>query len=315
MGTLFTSEACLRHDPRGYPERPARLEAVWEGAEAAGWTRRDVGEGRASVRAIEAVHSAEYVERFARAVERGDGLLDSADNPLTPGTLEAALAAAECAVAAAGWVAEEDHRQAFAAVRPPGHHAERGVAMGFCYFANIALAADELIRVHGLSRVAIFDFDVHHGNGTQHLFEARSDVFFASIHQYPFYPGTGAAGERGRGGGEGATLNGPLPAGTDDAAARAAVEEQILPALRRAAPQVLLVSAGFDGGRRDPIGGWRLDDDTFGWLGEQLGALAVELCAGRVVTFLEGGYSLDGLRLGTEAYLRGIDAACSRPPV
>lgn len=315
MGRVFTSEQCLLHDPPGFPERPARLAAVLEGAAAAGWERWEVPGGRQSAGAIAALHSPDYLERFRRAIERGDGLLDSPDNPLTEGTLAAAHAAAECAVTAADWIMAGDDRQAFVAVRPPGHHAERDLAMGFCYFANVALAAHHLIRHYGLSRVAVFDFDVHHGNGTQHLFEDRADVFFASIHQYPFYPGSGAATERGRGAGEGSTLNVPLPAGADDAAVRQAVEERVLPALRRLAPQILLVSAGFDGGRRDPIGGWRLEDETFGWLGERLGALAASHCAGRLLAVLEGGYSLDGLRLGTEAYLQGVDAGVGNLPV
>jgi acetoin utilization deacetylase AcuC-like enzyme len=308
MGRVFTSEQCLSHDPPGFPERPARLTAALEGAAAAGWGRWEVHGQRMSARSIAAVHAPEYLERFVRAVERGDGLLDSADNPLSSGTLEAARAAAECAVSAAEWMASERDGQAFVAVRPPGHHAERDMAMGFCFFANLALAADHLVREHGISRVAVFDFDIHHGNGTQHLFEERGDVFFASIHQYPFYPGTGAAGERGRGAGQGATLNVPLSAGADDDAVRRAVDESVLPALRDFAPQVLLVSAGFDGGRRDPIGGWRLEDETFGWLGERLAELAATQCDGRLLTVLEGGYSLEGLRLGTEAYLRGVDA-------
>ena len=141
----------------------------------------------------------EYVERFHRAVERGDGLLDSADNPLSPGTWAAAIAAVETTLAACDWAMAVGRRAAFAAVRPPGHHAEHALAMGFCYFNNAAIAAERLRRLHGASKVAVVDFDVHHGNGTQHIFESRGDVLYVSTHQYPFYPGTGAAGGARRG--------------------------------------------------------------------------------------------------------------------
>jgi len=179
--------------------------------------------------------------------------------------------------------------------------------MGFCFFGNIALAADYLVREQDCARVAIFDFDVHHGNGTQHLLEERGDVFFASVHQAPFYPGTGEASERGFGGGDGATLNVPLPAGTDDSRFREAVETRILPALADFAPEVLLVSAGFDGWIHDPIGGWRLTVESFTWLGGALSALARQHCDGRMMTLLEGGYSLEGLESQTAAYLSASD--------
>ncbi|MCZ6508773.1 MAG: histone deacetylase [Acidobacteria bacterium] len=315
MGRVFTSERCQQHAPPGFPERPARLEAVLEGARAAGWESCEVGSHGQSAEAVQTLHAGSYVARFERAMERGDGLLDSADNPLSPGTWTAAWAAVDCSLAAADWVAGGPGRQSFAAVRPPGHHAESGLAMGFCFFGNVALAADHLIRVHGCQRVAVFDFDVHHGNGTQQLLEERGDVFFASVHQYPFYPGTGAAEERGCGSGEGMTLNVPLPAGTDDEALRAALETTVLPDLRAFAPEIILVSAGFDGWVDDPIGGWRLTEAVFTWLGAELGRFAAEICEGRILTLLEGGYSLDGLRRLTESYLRAVAAEAGAPSV
>ena len=177
--------------------------------------------------------------------------------------------------------------------------------MGFCYFANVAVMAEHLRHREGLERVAIFDFDVHHGNGTQHLFEERGDVLFASTHQWPFYPGTGAASERGRGAGEGATVNVPLPAGTGDEEYFAAVEELVYPALRDFRPQALLISAGFDAWRRDPLGGMNLSLEAFRRLGRDLTALAAELCDGRMASIFEGGYDVESLGALVSAYLEG----------
>jgi acetoin utilization deacetylase AcuC-like enzyme len=306
---VFTDPRCLLHDPVDFPERKERLERVLEHVRATGAEVRTGGAHPGALAALGAIHDARYVERFRRAVERGDGLIDSADNPLTPHTWEAALGAVEAALHAADWVMGGGGRRAFAAVRPPGHHAERAMAMGFCYFNNVAIAAQHLRDRHGVERAAIFDFDVHHGNGTQHLFEERAEVFFASTHQYPFYPGTGAAGERGRGAGEGFTLNVPLPAGTDDAAYSRAFETQVLPALRAFAPQVLLVSAGFDAWRDDPLGGLRLSEASYESLGRELGLLADELCAGRVLAVLEGGYDLAALPKLVHGFLVALGAA------
>jgi acetoin utilization deacetylase AcuC-like enzyme len=205
-------------------------------------------------------------------------------------------------------VAAGGGRTAFAAVRPPGHHAEAATAMGFCFFNNVAVAAEHLRRRHGVERVAIFDFDVHHGNGTQHLFETRADVFYASTHQYPFYPGTGAANETGLGPGLGATLNVPLPAGTGDDGYAEAIAERVLPALRRFAPDVLLLSAGFDAWRGDPLGGMAVSEDGFARWGHELRRLAAEVCGGRVLAVLEGGYDLANLGRLAVAHLLGLAA-------
>jgi acetoin utilization deacetylase AcuC-like enzyme len=253
------------------------------------------------------VHDERYVELFRRAVERGDGLLGSSDNPLSSGTWEAALAAVEATLGAAEWVAGGRNRHAFAAVRPPGHHAERNLAMGFCYFNNIAVAGEFLRRRHGMERLAIFDFDVHHGNGTQQIFEERFDVLYVSVHQWPFYPGTGAAGERGRGAGVGATLNIPLPGGRSDDGYRQVLETQVVPAIADFGPRCLLVSAGFDAWRADPVGGMRVSERGFAEWGELLRALADECCDGRLLSVLEGGYDIGSLPALVDSYLRGRD--------
>jgi acetoin utilization deacetylase AcuC-like enzyme len=308
MIQIFTDPGCLAHrTPRGYPERPERLSGIVEHLRGRGWPFAGALPASGGHReAVVAVHDAEYVDRLERAVERGDSLIDSADNPLSPGTWEAAWAAVGATLAGADWVAAGEGRAAFAAVRPPGHHAERATAMGFCFFNNVAVAAEHLRRRHGASRVAIFDFDVHHGNGTQHLFEERGDVFYASTHQSPFYPGTGAANETGRGPGAGATLNVPLPAGTGDGLYEEVITGRILPALRRFAPDVLLLSAGFDAWRGDPVGGMRVSEEGFRRWGELLRGLAAEVCGGRVLAVLEGGYDLASLPRLVESHLEGL---------
>ncbi len=313
MLRVFTASRCLEHrSPLGYPERPERLAGVLERLRAGDWTlARQAAEASGpkpeARAAVEALHDPAYVARLEAAVRRGDGLIDSADNPLSPGTWPSAWAAVECALAAADWAAAGERRAAFAAVRPPGHHAERATAMGFCYFNNAAVAAEHLLRRHGLERVAIVDFDVHHGNGTQHLFEERGDVLYVSLHQYPFYPGTGAAAETGIGAGRGATLNLPLPAGSGDDAYSQAFDRQVVPALKRFAPQLLLISAGFDAWRADPLGGMRVTAAGFEHWGQRLGAVAAEVCAGRSLSLLEGGYDLRRLGELVERYLTGLE--------
>jgi acetoin utilization deacetylase AcuC-like enzyme len=308
MIRVFTGSACLDHRaPPGYPEKPERLAGILGRLRERGWPVVEEGADPATARqAVLALHEEGYVARFERAVARGDSLIDSADNPLSAGTSAAAWAAVAATLAAADWVAAGAGRTALSAVRPPGHHAERSLAMGFCFFNNVAVAAEHLRRRHGAARVAIFDFDVHHGNGTQHVFEDRADVFYASTHQYPFYPGTGAAGETGAGEGEGFTLNVPLPAGTGDEGYAEAIRGTVLPALRRFAPDALLLSAGFDAWQDDPLGGMRVTEEGFRSWGDWLRELAAEVCGGRVLAVLEGGYDLRSLPRLVEAHLEGL---------
>jgi acetoin utilization deacetylase AcuC-like enzyme len=301
MTILFTSSACLEHDvPFGYPERPERLERLLRGSER---EIREVEEHPRTGPAIAAVHDAVYLERFERAVARGDGLLSSADNPLSPGTHRAAKAAVDAILAASDWTVDRSDARPFVAVRPPGHHAEHASAMGFCYLNNVAIAARYLIESRGLERVAIFDFDVHHGNGTQHLFEESAVVLYASVHQWPFYPGTGAESERGRGEGEGTTTNVCLAAGSGDDEYREAIEGRILPAIEDFRPQALLVSAGFDAWRRDPLGGMRVSLEGYAEWGVMLRRSAAAWCAGRLLSVLEGGYDIEALSDLVDAYL------------
>ncbi|HZF10604.1 MAG TPA: histone deacetylase [Thermoanaerobaculia bacterium] len=307
MVRVFTDPRCLEHPaPRGFPERPDRLSGILDHLRGRDFLVDEGGvpEGDPAVAAaLAAVHDADYVERFRHAALRGDSLLDSADNPISGESFAAAWAAVAATLRAADYALAGE--QAFAAVRPPGHHAERALAMGFCFFNNVAVAA-QYLRDQGAARVAIFDFDVHHGNGTQHLFEGRADIFYASTHQYPFYPGTGAANETGVGEGAGATLNVPLPAGTGDEGYAAAIEEQVLPGLRRFAPDVLLLSAGFDAWQDDPLGGMAVSEAGFARWGTLLRGLADEVSGGRLLAVLEGGYDIPHLPRLVEAHLFGL---------
>lgn len=311
MLKIFTDRRCLAHRaPVGYPECPRRLESILEHVHRLGWdvdaAMPDLSDGT-WLEAVCKVHDADYVERFRRAVQRGDGLLDSADNPLCSETWDAVLAAVASALRASDWMMEGAHRRPFVAVRPPGHHAERAQAMGFCFFDTVAVAAQHLLDQHGLRRVLVLDVDVHHGNGTQHLFADRGDVVFLSLHQFPFYPGTGARHERGVGAGEGATLNVPLAAGSGDDVYERAWFDEILPAIRRAAPEALLISAGFDAWRGDPLGGMAVSLEGYRRWGALLREVAEELTEGRCFSILEGGYDLEHLADLVEAYVSGLE--------
>lgn len=311
MVRIYTSRRCLAHRaPGGYPERPERLSSILDYLGASetysGSIVEETDADRISDSGVRAVHEERYVRRFLKAVERGDGLIDSPDNPLSPGTWDAAMAAVEATLTAARWASGNGGGHAFAAVRPPGHHAERDRAMGFCFFNNVAIAVEHLLDTERARKVAIIDFDLHHGNGTQHLFEGRPDVFYASTHQSPYYPGTGAASERGVGEGEGTVLNVPLPGGTDEQGFLAAVDERVLPAVHAWAPDFLAVSAGFDIWKGDPLGGFGVGEEGFHGLGRRVAELAGEHCSGRSLTVFEGGYDVAALPRLVERYLDGV---------
>ncbi len=305
------SYRCLAHEvPPGHPERPDRLRTIHHRLHKNGlgalidWIEPEP----IDLACVEWVHTGVYIERFRRACERGDSYLDTGDCPICPVSFDTARIAAGGAIAAVDAVMSGEHHNAFGAVRPPGHHAERKHAMGFCFFNNIAIAAEHLRKRHGLKRLAILDWDVHHGNATQHHFEADPDVFFCSIHENPatMYPGTGYECERGVGAGEGATLNVPMLAASDDDDYRRAFEEKILPALHRFAPEFLLVSTGFDAHRADPIAHIQLTTPMFGWMTRAALDVARKHCQGRLVSFLEGGYNLAALADSVELHVEEL---------
>lgn len=312
---VFTHPDCLEHrPPAGFPEKPERLVRLEEHLESRFPVEHPEIDSDRVDRAVRRVHDVHYVDRLRAACRRGDGVIDSADNPLSPGTWDATIAASGCGLAALDWVRGADGgpgRHAFVGVRPPGHHATPSRAMGFCYLCHVAVVArawldgerpDEDPRV---GRVAVVDFDVHHGNGTQEVFWRRGDVFFFSMHQFPFYPGTGRAEETGEGDGKGTTLNVPLAAGKGDDDYLRVLDETLRPALDRWKPEALVVSAGFDAWRGDPLGGMRVTAEGYAGIGRRLRAVADAHCGGRMISCLEGGYAVDEVPRLVASYLDG----------
>jgi acetoin utilization deacetylase AcuC-like enzyme len=298
---LVLDDRMLAHDPgAGHPERPDRLRVLhdrWR--DARGLTR--IGARPATEAEIARVHDSRHVERVAATAGRARVVFD-ADTATSAGSYEAARLAAGglvdlCMAVRAGEVAN-----GFALVRPPGHHAEETRAMGFCLFNNVAVAAAAL-RSAGIARVCIIDWDLHHGNGTQHLFEDDPSVLYVSTHQYPCYPGTGAVGEVGIGAGAGRTVNLPFPPGFGDAEFARAFDEIVMPIARQFAPDFVLVSAGFDCDGRDPLGGLEVSPAGIAMLARACRRIADETAGGRLVAVLEGGYDLSAIDVGVATVL------------
>ena len=289
---LLTHPDCALHEMGdGHPESPARLRSVLAALHSSGLAKRLVAREapEATREQLERVHAADLVDTvFEASPVRGYAYLDP-DTSMNPQSLSAALHAAGALVMATDMVMSGEVQSAFCAVRPPGHHATRGRAMGFCVFNNVAIGAAHAIAAHGLERVAILDFDVHHGNGTEDAFHDDPRVMLCSTFQHPYYPYSGADS------GNAHIINVPLPAMTDGAGFRAAVERFWLPALEEHRPQLVFVSAGFDAHRDDPLAYLKLDDDDYRWVTEKLVEVADRHAQGRVVSTLEGGYNVDAL--------------------
>ena len=297
---LVIDDAMALHDPGpGHPERPARLRAVQDMLDELNVPGVNRATPRpADVNAIRRVHGPAYIRQIEAL--RGRSARLDADTAVSPGSVDAAHLAAGAAIDAVDALMIGEARTAFALVRPPGHHAERDRAMGFCLYNNIAIAAEHAIAVHGCKRVLIVDWDVHHGNGTQHIFEDRSDVLYFSSHQWPLYPGTGAVHEVGIGAGKGFTVNAPLPAGMDDAVYITLYQRVLVPIAHAYRPDLVLVSAGFDAHRDDPLAGMLMTEVGFASLCEIVKDIGEQTAGGKLALILEGGYNLNALASGVE---------------
>ncbi len=308
--TVVYDDSFLLHDHPGHPENAGRLRAI-TGRLAEDPALRSLPATPApdvDPELLLAVHTERHIRGVEKAALTGGGWLDG-DTYCTARSYDVALRAAGAAMHAADLVMRGESRAAFGLVRPPGHHATPDQAMGFCLFNNAAVAARTAQRVHGAERVAIVDIDVHHGNGTQDVFYEDASVLYCSLHQWPLYPGTGLAGETGLGRGAGTTLNVPLPPGTDGERWLYAFESRVVPAVRAHAPELIIVSAGYDAHEADPLAELRLSTDTYAQVAGRLAEIAGEVCGGRMVWVLEGGYDLSALAASVGASLHALDAA------
>jgi acetoin utilization deacetylase AcuC-like enzyme len=313
MTTLLLSHpACLDHlTPPGHPERPDRLRAI---NQILAETRFDplvrVEAPEGSLDDVTLCHSEPYVTELRGAAPTSGMVYIDGDTSMSPGTWEAVMRGVGGAVAATDAVMTGQHSNAFVAVRPPGHHAEKATPMGFCFFDNAAIAARHAQRKFGIARAAVVDFDVHHGNGTQDIFWADKSVMYCSTHQMPLFPGTGASGERGE---HDTIVNAPLRPEDGSAKFRAAFDNVILPQLQKFAPELVIISAGFDAHRRDPLASINLDAADFGWVTQKLMDLAEASAGGRIVSVLEGGYDLQGLQESVAAHVTALMGTTSKP--
>ena len=305
---LITSRLFLEHETGQHPERPARLEAILRLLERTGrLDERPVLEPEpADEETIALIHDRAYIAELREFAARGGGWLD-ADTIVSPRSFEVARLAVGAVVQAVEWVLSGRARRVFALVRPPGHHAEPERGMGFCLFNNIAVAAQYALERQGLRRIAIIDWDVHHGNGTQVAFYRTDRVFFVSLHQWPLYPGTGRAEEIGEGPGRGYTLNIPLAPGSDDQVYLAAFANEIEPRLAVYRPELVMVSAGYDAHYADPLAAMAVTEQGFAAMASRVRAIAESWCHGRLVLALEGGYNLSALASSVAATLDALD--------
>lgn len=310
LHTAFSADpACWEHrTPTDHPERPQRLDVIINAL-----TRAELMDQldrlparRATEKEILLCHTQEYYQRVCAEITDGFPCLSTGDTYVGPSSLEAALHAAGASLAAVDAVIQRRSRNAFCAVRPPGHHATADAGMGFCIFNNAAIAARYAQRTHGVERVLIVDWDVHHGNGTQDIFYNDGTVFYFSVHQSPAYPGTGREEERGVGPGLGTTMNAPLPSGAKGEEVLATLRSRLFPAMRSFKPELVIISAGFDARTEDPLGDFLLEDHDFEAMTTLVMQIAALTAGGRVVSILEGGYNLNGLAKAVAAHVRTL---------
>jgi len=301
---IFTHQSARDHDPGpGHPERSDRIRAVMQVLDSASFADLERRESPvADIDQIAQIHRQDYVTSVLDAVPATGYARIDPDTVMSPATGDAALRSVGAAIAAVDAVMAGEATNAFCAVRPPGHHAEPGRGMGFCLFNNVAIAAAHARAAHNVDRVAIVDFDVHHGNGTQAAFWSDPSVMFASSHEYPFYPGTGAEDECGQGN----IHNVPLRSSSGSVEFRRGIEQKILPALEAFKPGLILISAGFDAHARDPLASIRLEEEDFAWITRKIVDIAGEYCGGKLVSSLEGGYDLEALSSSVSAHLTAL---------
>ena len=308
---VFSDPAMLRHEPSAdHPESPRRLETVMQ------TVRRFESEGKLSIEAprpatdddLLLVHSSEYLNKVRTEIAGGQRTLSTGDTELSAGSFTAAVAAAGAVVSAVDAVMAGRTRAAFCAIRPPGHHGSAARGMGFCIFNNIAVGARHARKKHGVERILIADWDVHHGNGTQDVFWSDGSVLFFDIHQHPWYPGTGSPDERGDGKGRGLIVNNPFPAGSGRNEILGVFRNVLVPAAQRFKPQLVMISAGFDSRAGDPLGRLTLTDRDFAELTDLVLAIARAHAGSRLVSVLEGGYALDGLSGAVGSHLSRLTA-------
>ena len=306
---LVSHPAFLEHDMGSHhPESPERLRAILSQLESTGIMSKltRVDPRKAEKKWIERIHAPAYVQRIDdKTPSSGYASIDP-DTLMSPGSLEAAYLAAGGAMAAVDAIMDNQVDQVFCAVRPPGHHAEANRAMGFCLFNNVAIAARYIQERYGLQRVLIIDWDVHHGNGTQHAFEEDPSIIFFSTHQYPHYPGTGAENERGQGKGEGTTINVPMYSGQGDEVYREVFQKVLVPAADAFKPEFVLISAGFDAHEDDPLASMAITTKGYGELTRIVSDIANIHCHGRIVACLEGGYNLQALAASVEQHILAL---------
>ena len=307
-GIITSNRFKLHLTGAGHPESPDRITAVHGALHDSGLLEKHpVVVPEIKLPEIpDLIHSNDYRIRVKRSCESGDTIIDTQDNPICPDSYEIAILAANAVTTGIDMVISGEWNNGMVIVRPPGHHAERSMAMGFCLFNNVAIGAKYLQDQYGIEKVAIVDFDVHHGNGTQHLFEADPTVFFASMHQFPFYPGTGRETETGTGAGRGTVQNYPLPAGTGDDTYYDIIDNDLSDRILKFDPDFIIFSAGFDAHELDPIGQMNVTTEGFYNISKKLNRIATEACKGRSLSVLEGGYHLNALGESVKVHINAM---------